>query len=87
MKAVTTEKAIREAIQDISEPRFLLGIDCIVRLLAYGDNYPKGIKLIEDTIGKDVPRMVFGSGGEIFGTKPNDYYFNNMTFLTFVGGK
>jgi hypothetical protein len=83
----TTKEAIEEAMQNMNEPKFLLGIECIIRLLAYGDNYPKAVEIIRDTVGKDIPRLVFGSGGEIFGTKPNDYYFNNFTFLTFMGGQ
>ena len=63
----TTKDAIVEATQNISTPRFLLGIECAERLLAYADNYPKAIEIMRDTIGADVPRMIIGSGGEIFG--------------------
>jgi hypothetical protein len=83
----TTKDSIEQAMAGLKKPKFFLGIDCVERLLAYGDNYPKGIELIRETIGKDVPTMVLGSGGEIFGTKKDDYYFNNFTFLSFAGGE
>ena len=60
----TTKDAIVEATQNISTPRFLLGIECAERLLAYADNYPKAIEIMRDTIGADVPRMIIGSGGQ-----------------------
>ncbi len=82
----TVKDAIMEARKGIKEPRFLLGIDCAIRMFAYGDNFPNIIKIYEESIGKDVPRLILGSGGEIYGTKKDDLYFNNMTFLTFVGG-
>ncbi|TXT67240.1 MAG: hypothetical protein BAJALOKI1v1_140008 [Promethearchaeota archaeon] len=82
----TTEKAIKEAIENISNPKFLLGFDCFNRAMSYGDMIPEIIKKIEDTIGKDVPRMIIGAGGEIFGKKGLGYYNNNMTFVTLAGG-
>ena len=82
----TTVSAIEESIKDINDPQFLLGIDCIIRLNSYGDNLPDYIKLVRDTIGKDVPRMIVGSGGEIFGTPTNTFYMNNVSFATFAGG-
>ncbi|MEJ2280077.1 MAG: FIST N-terminal domain-containing protein [Candidatus Lokiarchaeota archaeon] len=83
----TAEESVREAMEGITTPRFLLGFDCAIRLFAYGDNLPKIVKIIDDTIGKDVPRMIIGSGGEIYGTRNMDYYFNSMTFVTLVGGE
>ena len=83
----TTKDAIVEATQNISTPRFLLGIECAERLLAYADNYPKAIEIMRDTIGADVPRMIIGKMDKIFGYQKNDYYLNMFTFLTFVGGK
>ncbi len=82
----TTRQAVEEAVAGIKKPKFFLGIECVIRLLAYGDNLPKSIEIIDEILGDDVPRMILGSGGEIFGTKPNDYYFNNFTFLGFAGG-
>ncbi|MFO8020711.1 MAG: FIST N-terminal domain-containing protein [Promethearchaeia archaeon] len=83
----TAEKAVKESLKNISDPQFLLGFDCAIRFFAYGDNFPRIIKTIDDAIGKDIPRMIVGSGGEIFGNKDIDYYFNNMTFVTLAGGK
>ncbi|MHA1148094.1 MAG: FIST N-terminal domain-containing protein [Promethearchaeota archaeon] len=82
----TAETAVRQALENIAEPKFLLGFDCVIRFFAYGDNLPKIVKTIDETIGKDIPRMIVGSGGEIYGTKDLDYYFNNMTFVTLAGG-
>ncbi|MHA1272128.1 MAG: FIST N-terminal domain-containing protein [Promethearchaeota archaeon] len=82
----TAQNAINGAIQKINDPKFLLGFDCAIRFVAYGDNLPNIIKTMDDTVGKDIPRMIVGSGGEIFGNKNLDYYFNNMTFVTLAGG-
>ena len=82
----TAEKSISQALSGISNPKFLLGIDCAIRFIAYGDNLPKIIKTIDDTIGKDIPRMIIGSGGEIYATKDIDWYFNNVTYVTLAGG-
>ncbi len=82
----SVQNAIREAMVNVPDPKFLLGIDCCIRFMAYGDNLPKVIQTVHDTVSKDIPIMMLGSGGEIWGTKPNDYYLNNVTFLTFVGG-
>ncbi len=82
----TAERSISQALANISNPKFLLGIDCAIRFIAYGDNFPKIIKTIDDIIGKDIPRMIIGSGGEIYGTKDVDWYFNNMTYVTLAGG-
>ncbi|MFX1317149.1 MAG: FIST N-terminal domain-containing protein [Promethearchaeota archaeon] len=82
----TAETAVSQAIENISNPKFILGFDCALRFFAYGDNLPKIIKTIDNTIGKDIPRMIVGSGGEIYGTKDMDYYFNNVTFVTLAGG-
>lgn len=82
----TAEAAVSQALANISNPKFLLGFDCVIRFFAYGDNLPKIVKTIDDTIGKDIPRMIVGSGGEIFGTKDMNYYFNALTFVTLAGG-
>ncbi|MBD3350216.1 MAG: hypothetical protein GF364_01895 [Candidatus Lokiarchaeota archaeon] len=82
----TTESAILDAKQNIQDPKFLLGIDCIFRLSSYGDNLPRYIKTVREAIGEDVPRLILGSGGEIYGTKRDDYYFNSVTLITLVGG-
>lgn len=82
----TAEKSISQALESISNPKFLLGIDCAIRFIAYGDNLPKIIKTIDDTIGKDIPRMIIGSGGEIYGNRDIDWYFNNVTYVTLAGG-
>lgn len=82
----TTKTSIEQAMQGIQDPKFLLGIDCIFRLSSYGDNLSKYVKTVKDTIGEDVPRLILGSGGEIYGTKPDDYYFNSVTMLSIVGG-
>jgi hypothetical protein len=83
----TTENAINQAIKDINNPKFLLGFDCFNRAMSYGDMMPEIIKKIEQTIGNDVPRMIIGAGGEIFGKKDLGYYNNNMTFVTLAGGE
>jgi len=82
----TAENAVKQAVQNLNNPKFLLGFDCAIRFFAYGDNLPKIVKTVNNAIGKDIPKMVLGSGGEIFGTKDIDYYFNNMTFVTLAGG-
>ena len=82
----TARISVGQALRDISNPKFLLGFDCAIRFIAYGDNFPSIIKTIDETIGKDIPRMIVGSGGEIYGSKDLDYYFNNMTFVTLAGG-
>ncbi len=83
----TTESAINQAIENISKPKFLLGFDCFNRAMSYGDMMPEIIEKIDDTVGKDLPRMIFGAGGEIFGKKDLGYYNNNMTFVTLAGGE
>lgn len=82
----TAESAVAQALENISNPKFLFGIDCAIRFFGYGDSFPRIVKKIDDTIGKDIPRMIIGSGGEIFGTNDVDYFFNNMTFVTLAGG-
>ena len=82
----TAQTAVQQAINDLNNPKFLLGFDCAIRFIAYGDNFPKIVKTIDDTIGKDIPRMIVGSGGEVFGTTDFNYYFNNVTFVTLAGG-
>ena len=82
----TAQTAVSQALENISNPKFLLGFDCAIRFIAYGDNFPRIIKTIDDTIGKDIPRMIVGSGGEVYGTKDFNYYFNNVTFVTLAGG-
>ncbi len=83
----TVEMAVKNAMNGINDPKFLLGFDCMARFSAYGDNFPRIIKLVGDTIGKDTPRMIVGAGGEIFGAKKNDFHSNAFTFVTIVGGK
>ncbi|MFW9878067.1 MAG: FIST N-terminal domain-containing protein, partial [Candidatus Thorarchaeota archaeon] len=82
----TAETSVKQALSTISNPKFLLGFDCAIRFFAYGDNLPRILKTINDTIDNDIPRMIVGSGGEIFGTKDMNYYFNNFTFITLAGG-
>jgi hypothetical protein len=82
----TTEEALKEAMQVVKKPKFLLGIDCVFRISAYQENLPLYVQKIKDTIGSDIPTFIIGSGGEIFGTKKDDFYMNNFTFLTFMGG-
>ncbi len=82
----TAQAAVSQALENLSNPKFLLGFDCAIRFIAYGDNLPRIIKTIDDSIGKDIPRMIVGSGGEIFGSKDFNYYFNNFTFVTLAGG-
>ncbi|MBN1800437.1 MAG: hypothetical protein JW891_02970 [Candidatus Lokiarchaeota archaeon] len=83
----TARDAVSQALSGISNPKFLLGFDCAIRFLAYGDNLPRIVKTIDDTIGKDIPRMILGSGGEVYGRMGVDYYFNNVTFVTLAGGE
>ncbi len=82
----TAELTVKQALENIDNPRFFLGFDCALRSFSYGDNLPRIIDTIDNAIGKDIPRMIIGSGGEIFGTKDIDYYWNNLTFLSLVGG-
>ena len=70
----------------MSKPKFLFGLDCIVRMQTYGDHLERYINIVKETLGDDVPRMISGSGGEIFGTQKGGFYENNFTFLTFAGG-
>jgi hypothetical protein len=83
----SAKEGILEATKDMSEPKFLIGVDCCLRFLAIGDNMPKFVETYRDNVGKDVPRLVMGSGGEIFGTHPNSYFFNNFSQVTFAGGE
>ncbi|MFX1477617.1 MAG: FIST N-terminal domain-containing protein [Promethearchaeota archaeon] len=82
----TAETSVKQALSTISNPKFLLGFDCAIRFFAYGDNLPRIVKTINNTIDNDIPRMIVGSGGEILGTKDMNYYFNNFTFITLAGG-
>lgn len=82
----STVASLEQALKNVSDPKFMLGFDCIIRFIAYGDNIPKIVDLIDDTIGSDVPRMIVGSGGEIFGDPKIDYYSNGVTFTSLVGG-
>lgn len=82
----TTVDSVSQALEGVSEPKFFLGFDCAIRLFAYGDNIPQIVDKINDTIGKDIPKMILGSGGEIYGTRDLDYYFNNMAFVSIAGG-
>jgi hypothetical protein len=82
----TAVDTVTQAIEGIPNPKFFLGFDCAIRLFAYGDNIPTIVKKINKTIGKDIPKMILGSGGEIYGNKDLDYYFNNMAFVSIVGG-
>jgi hypothetical protein len=82
----TAETSVKQAISTISNPKFLLGFDCAIRFFAYGDNLPRIINTMNNTIDNDIPRMILGSGGEILGTEHMNYYFNNFTFITLAGG-
>jgi len=79
-------EAIRKLKEQINEPKFLFGIDCSLRWNCMGDLLDKYIEAIRTELGKDVPLFMIGSGGEIFGTKNNDYYSNHMTFVPLIGG-
>lgn len=83
----TAKESVSQALEGISDPSFLLGFDCGIRFVAYGNNLPLVVEEINDTIGKDIPKMIVGSGGEIFGTKKIDYYQNSLTFVSLAGGK
>ncbi|MFX1238817.1 MAG: FIST N-terminal domain-containing protein [Promethearchaeota archaeon] len=83
----TARECVNQALSGIAEPKFLLGFDCAMRFFAYGDNLSKIIKTINDEIGKDIPKMIFGAGGEIFANKDIDLYENNITFITLAGGE
>ncbi len=83
----TTIKSVNEALVGISNPKFYLGIDCAMRFVAYGDNLPKIIDTIDDTLGKDIPKMLVGSGGEIYGRSNFDHYNNNFTMISLIGGE
>ncbi len=83
----SAKDSIHDAMKDISEPKFLLGIDCALRFLAYGEKVQKEIDVFREAVGKDVPRFIIGSGGEIFGTQPKGFYYNNYSLVTFVGGQ
>lgn len=83
----TTRKAVMEAKEGINDPKFLLGFDCVLRNFAYGDMEPLVAQEIRQTIGEDVPVMIFGSGGEILGLKQDDYYWNSFTLIPLVGGR
>ncbi|MFX1258225.1 MAG: FIST N-terminal domain-containing protein [Promethearchaeota archaeon] len=82
----TAQSCVTQALDNISNPKFFLGLDCGIRFFAYGENLPNIIKTIDNTIGKDIPRMIVGSGGEIFARKDLDFYYNNMTFISLAGG-
>ncbi len=82
----TTEKAVAQAKEGISNPKFLLGFDCVLRNFAYGDNQPYVAQKIRETLGDDIPIMIFGSGGEILGLKKDDYYWNSFTLIPLIGG-
>ncbi len=83
----TAVDSVNQALEGISTPKFLLGFDCAIRLFAYGDNLPKIVEEIDNVVGKDLPKMIVGSGGEIYGSKDMDNYFNNMTFVSLAGGE
>lgn len=83
----SAEDVLKESIRNVKEPRFLFGIDCVLRWSSMGDNLEKYIETIRNVIGKDTPTLMVGAGGEIYGSKSNDYYNNNMTFIPFIGGQ
>lgn len=83
----SAKDSIQDALKNISEPKFILGIDCALRFLAYGDKIQKEIDVFREAVGKDVPRFIIGSGGEIFGTQPKGFYYNNYSLVTFAGGQ
>ncbi|GAB4319850.1 MAG: hypothetical protein Kow0069_23500 [Promethearchaeota archaeon] len=82
----TTKKAVAKAKSEISKPKFLLGFDCVLRNFAYGDMEPFVAQAIRETLGEDVPVLIFGSGGEVLGIKRDDYYWNSFTLIPLVGG-
>jgi len=83
----STKEGIMEAKKNIDDPKFIIGIDCALRFTAFGDNLHKVVETYRETMGKDVTRFIIGSGGEVFATRPNGFFFNNYTVVTFVGGK
>ncbi len=83
----TAKNSVSQALEGISNPSFLLGFDCGIRFVAYGDNLPLVIKEVNKKVGKDVPKMILGSGGEIFGSEKIDYYQNSVTYVSLAGGE
>jgi len=82
----SAKQILAEVTSNISEPKFLFGIDCISRWSSLGDNITKYIEVIRESVGKDCPTLLVGAGSEIYGTKPKDYYLNGFTFIPFIGG-
>lgn len=83
----SVDDVLKSATKDITNPKFLFGIDCVNRWSSMGDNLDKYIESIRENIGKDTPTLMVGAGGEIYGTQKNDYYMNNQTFIPFIGGE
>jgi len=82
----SVDTVMKSAMSGINEPRFLFGIDCVNRWSSMGDNLDKYIESIQENIGNDVPTLMVGAGGEIYGNQKIDYYNNNQTFIPFIGG-
>ncbi|MHA1341555.1 MAG: FIST N-terminal domain-containing protein [Promethearchaeota archaeon] len=78
---------IKNLKNKVTEPKFLFGIDCVLRWSSMGDNLDKYIESIRSELGKDVPLFMVGAGGEVYGSKGHNYYQNNMTFIPLLGGK
>jgi hypothetical protein len=82
----SAKQILSDVMSNISEPKFLFGIDCILRWSSLGDNITKYIDIIRESVGKDCPTFLVGAGSEIYGTKPKDYYLNGFTFIPLVAG-
>ncbi len=82
----SARNAVRQAMQQIDDPKFLLFFDCSARITMLGDRILDEIKIIREEVGKDIPIFGFGSSGEIKDAKPGGYHLNNLSIVVLIGG-
>ncbi len=82
----SARRAVKMALENVEDPKFLIYFDCSARLSLLGDRIIDEINVIREEIGKDIPIFGFGSSGEIKNSTPGGYHLNNMSIITLVGG-
>lgn len=82
----SAKNAVRKAIENIKDPKFLIYFVCSGRVNLLGDRIIDQMNVIRDEIGKDIPVFGFGSSGEIKNSRAGGYHLNNMSIVTIAGG-
>ncbi len=81
----SAEKAVKQAKEQVKNPKFLIYFECSGRLTMLGDRIIDEMAILRKEVGPNVPIFGFGSSGEIKSSTPGGYHLNNMSIVTIVG--